>query len=348
MPEGFLGTSPSFKGGRNYARELQKTITTQGMLAPGQEEIESRLAPFATARTLGNLQDFLLGTGEMSMPTYHYTPPVKPDDDDGSFFDDFFDPINQLTGGASMLFGGGSSDGNRGPGRKENWSTNGTFTRGPQRGFLSIFEDDIIPSQLRAQTSLREGDIRDVGNLGPQAREAMRRSNPQVAALLDMLDASAKEDLAAGTNVSGADLRRIQQHGRAGASARGMGLGPIDNFEEALNSLNYGKTQQDRARSFAGSVMAQNEGFYGDPFERILNRNASAGQGAQNQSSQALLASKVANFLNPESEYASGVYGSNAAGVQSAENSRASANSALVAGIMSMIGNAAGGAAGGI
>jgi hypothetical protein len=113
-----------------------------------------------------------------------------------------------------------------------------------------------------------------------------------------------------------------------------------------LNSLNYGKGQQDRARAFAGNVIGQEENFYGNPFQTILNRNATAGAGAQAQGAQSLIASKVANFLNPESEYAGNVYGSNAAGEQSAENSRASANSALVAGIMSMIGNAAGGAAG--
>ena len=346
---GLFDITPSFSGRRGYSKELYRTFEAQNNIAPIRLDAERKLQPFQTAQNLVNLDQFLTGTPEMEIPSYTYVPAVyrKKKEDDGGFFSNFFDPVNQLTGGGSMLMGGLFGGGGKGKelAQKAYWKPNGTTRRAAQRGFLDIYNNAIIPAMTEAQTKMRTADIADVQNLSPAMREALRTANPDAARLLDELDRQAQGDLQAGAALNASELRNIQQAMRAGQSARGMGFGPADNFQEALQSLNYGRGLQQQRRAFAGDVLAQLQGFYGNPFERVLGRNSTAGQ-APGVGGQGIQASRLQNYINPESAYAQDVNSWNAQAQQMIANAGAENNAALLGGIISAVGNIAGGAAG--
>jgi hypothetical protein len=352
--------NPGFTGKRGYAKELYKTFKTQQGLAPLRIQEEAKLQPYMTAQNLVNLDQFLTGTPEMDIPQYAYEPAVyRKTEKKGGLFSGGNLLAGVLSGGASMvpdiigsktgngftsgdLFGGGGGSG-RELVRRERWTPNGTVRRGAQRGFLDIYNNAIIPTLTEAQTKMRTADISDVKNLSPEMRAALRASNPAAAALLDELEGQAQGDLAAGASLNPSELRNIQQAARMGQSARGMGSGPIDNFEEALKSLNYGRALQNDRRGFAGDVINQSQAFYGNPFQNILNRNSTAGQ-AGGIAGQGLGGSRLGNYINPESQYASDINSWNAQAQQMVTNAGAENNAAMISGIMSMFGNIGGGA----
>jgi hypothetical protein len=151
-----------------------------------------------------------------------------------------------------------------------------TFDTPASRGLLDLYEKDISPTMQRIAsanaTATRTADIGDVATLGPQAREALRVSNPEAAALLDKLYGTAMSDLNEGANLNDSEMRLAQQATRAGQSARGMGFGQGDAFAESLNALNYGRGLQQERKANAYQALGGLESFYGDVFNRVLGR----------------------------------------------------------------------------
>ncbi len=254
--------------------------------------------------------------------------------------------LMNILDGSSALFG----DDDKKTLKKGRYIPYGTGVRPAQRGFLDLYSNEIMPvvdeTTARSASYQREHDVADVQKLSPAMREALRKANPEAAALLDELDRQAMGDLELGASLNPSETRNIQQALRAGQSARGMGVGPLDNFQEALTSLDYGRGLQDSRRGFARQTVDDLSSFYTNPFETILargNNNAALGLGQANQS---LMNSAVSNLFNPESSYAGDVYGSNfnysAAKHINSENNQ----NALIAAGISSVGGMAGGAMG--
>lgn len=145
------------------------------------------------------------------------------------------------------------------------------------RGLLDIYEKEIAPAMQRTATSNRTADINDVATLGPKMREALRASSPEIATLLDKLYGSATSDLELGASLNPSESRNISNAVRSGQAARGMGLGPNDNFNEALTSLNYGRGLQEQRRGNASQAVGLLESFYGDPQGRVLGTGTGTG-----------------------------------------------------------------------
>lgn len=160
-----------------------------------------------------------------------------------------------------------------------------TTTMAPSRGLLDIYERDLAPMMSRTGTAAasaqRAGDVADFANLGGSARSAIQQTNPGGARLLDELTGQASSDLALGASLNPSELRNIQQATRAGQAARGMSMGPRETFDEALNSLNYGRGLQNERRGFASSLVGQNQAMYQEPIMAILGRPSGAGAQAQ-------------------------------------------------------------------
>jgi hypothetical protein len=327
-----------------YGQQLFKNLQAQIHLAPELLAANAQVQPGYTALDLQNLNQFLLGTPEQSMQQYAWQTPVfsnpqarggrsggsllsgpgglpfLPGGGDGGFpglpglpfgggggFPGL--PGLPFGGGGGDLFGGlfGGDDKPKRrlitPGR---WVPRGTTRLGPQRGFLSIYNEDIMPALQRARSGARAADIADVQELGPEMREALRVANPEAAALLDELFGQSELDLGLGATLNPSEYRNISQAIAAGQMERGMGYGPGDNFEQALASLDYGRGLQRERRAFAGNTLAQLEEFYGNPFERILARSdGNAGLGV---AGAGLGASKQENLFNPESDYAGSIF----------------------------------------
>jgi hypothetical protein len=81
--------------------------------------------------------------------------------------------------------------------------------------------------------------------------QALREADPEAAALMDSLMASASEELALDNQLDPNQTRLVEQAGRASAAARGMGFGPSDAFAETLAKLGVGEQMRDKRRSNA-------------------------------------------------------------------------------------------------
>jgi hypothetical protein len=346
--------TPELAPSLNYGKHTNKVLDAQIKLAPALYQANEIYQPLYTALNLQNLEGFLLGTPEMSYDTFSYSPArtVGGGGGGGGFLESLappgspesfgFNPFSFGGGGGGMfggLFGDDDDDERRIPAK---WNRTGTATRGAQRGFLSIFEEDIMPSVARAQSTQRAADIADVAKLGPEARAALRIANPDAAALLDEMFEQAQGDLGAGAMLTPAQERMMRQYVRGGQAARGVGFSEGDTFQEALTSLDYGRGLERDRRAYAGNVLDQLEAFYGDPFAAILNRSSqSAAQGLLGQGNAS---SRMPSLFNPESSLAGEFAMQNQNQIQSRNNAEASNNAAIISGLMSMAGSAAGAA----
>lgn len=240
------------------------------------------------------------------------------------------------------LFGGGDDKKKKIP--KKIWQSR-EVSYGPQRGFLDMLENDINPALLRLDTAQRESDIGDIATLGPKAREALRLANPDNAALLDQLNEQANSELALGAQLDPSMRREVEQGVRAGQSARGMGFGNSDLFEELMATGSRGEAMRDKRRGFASQLLGLNQAIYGDPFQQILGRPSGAGA-ASGIFGQASGLQAGPSLFNPESSYMQDLFNTNlnmkASGAISSANNK---NAILAAGI-SALGGAAGGALG--
>ena len=260
---------------------------------------------------------------------------------------DTVDPISGMQG-LMGLFGDDEKKAKARLLQRGQYVKTGTGRRAAQRGFLDIYNESIIPEMLKARTQQRSGDISDIQNLSPAAREALRTSNPQAAQLLDQLYGDATRDLSLGAQLNQSETRNISNAVRGGQAARGMGMGPRDNFDEALTSLDYGRGLQADRRSFAGATSGLLDNFYGRSLNAILGRDISGAAGGLAGMGQGggMAGGALSSFMNPESQYSYGINDFNANSQQSANNIAAQNNAAMLSGIMNMVGQMGGGAMG--
>lgn len=81
--------------------------------------------------------------------------------------------------------------------------------------------------------------------------QGLRLADPTSAALLDSLTSTATNELALDNQLDPAQLRLVEQSGRASAAARGMGFGPSDAFAETFAKVGAGETLRDKRRANA-------------------------------------------------------------------------------------------------
>ena len=162
-------------------------------------------------------------------------------------------------------------------------------TQGGQAGVLDMLTraQPKIDELTRKSTAYqREGDVRDVEELGGRATAAFRES-AGTTGILDKLKAEAEEGLSG--DILNPRLRReFQQSVRAGQSARGKGYGIGDIAEESAFTAMQAQQLQQEDRRFAQSVVGTLQATSVDPFMAILGRPGqamAAGAGAFGQAS---------------------------------------------------------------
>lgn len=218
-------------------------------------------------------------------------------------------------------------------------------------GSMGLFENYIAPGISRAQAagnrSQREADVADVEALGGRATAAIRSANPQQAALLDMMNQMAREELAQGSGMDAGMRREVTQGVRAGQAARGLGVGTSDLFEESMATGEAGQRLKGRRQAFASQVAGMNQAAVGDPFMAVVGRQSMTTPWAQNQMSGDRSAA-AANQPNsdPFSAYASDLYNTNYNAAWSNVFNQRNVDAARDAAMMQMIGSIVGGASG--
>lgn len=212
---------------------------------------------------------------------------------------------------------------------------------------LALYRDQIAPTmgevEAAARSRSRAGDIADIARLGPQAREAMRTAAPEQTQIADILARNATSGLLAGSQLTPEQQRMAQQQARMASSARGMAQGPQAAFQEALRSQLMGAgIQQQRQQQAMGALQA-GQGVYGDVFQQVLGRPSQAFAGSQGFLGQAQ-GFNPGQLFQPESAYASNIYGGNQQAQMAANAAGASATSGLLGGLFGGLGAIGGGA----
>jgi hypothetical protein len=156
----------------------------------------------------------------------------------------------------------------------------------------------------RASTlAQRQGDLADVQNMGPEAIAAFKAANPELAALLEESNRQAMEGLKAGSSLTGSEAREVQQYVRGGQSARGLGMGPSDVYQEAMSLGSAGAARQAQRRAYASEVMGQQMNVANVPFMQLLGRNVVAPQIAAQGAGQAMQGADARVQTDPYTSY---------------------------------------------
>jgi hypothetical protein len=184
-----------------------------------------------------------------------------------------------------------------------------------------------------ARSASRAGDIADIASLGPQARAAIRASNPDQAAMIDRMTAQANSGLAAGSNLTPEQQNMVTQQLRSGSAARGLANQPSGAMQESVRSQMMGAGLQQQRSQQAMQAIGASQGMYGDVFQQILGRPSQAfgATGAMTGQAQGF---NPGQLFNPESQYAANLIGANqqqnlAASTSSAANMTALAGAGI-------------------
>ena len=228
-----------------------------------------------------------------------------------------------------------------------------------QEGILDIYKR-VMPvlsqtesDAARAQTDSRLGTLEGYGQ---RATDALLNSDSRKAELSNQLIDIANRDLKLGYSISQPMAREIAQRLRGAQAARGMAMSPTSAIDEAkIMGLESERLFQNRV-SRAQNILGQRQGLTGDPMLMLTGQPSAAFAAMPAYSGGAQgMGQGPSGFFNPESAYASQMYGQNYQGAlqnqalqtQAAMQS-AQAKSAMIGGIMGGIGSLAGGAFTGI
>ena len=190
------------------------------------------------------------------------------------------------------------------------------FTGRPEFGGMAQYGADIAEYGAGRQ---RAADIRDVGKYGAQATRALREADPlsnmmlgrmagiagqemggaaqgRYRGLLGEMGGQAREDLAAGDDLTARGRRQAIQESRRASEARGRQFDPLAavNELEALESARTARRLERRgfagqmmqseaarrgeARGYGQQVLGASRAMAADPFMAILGRPSGAGQ----------------------------------------------------------------------
>ena len=214
---------------------------------------------------------------------------------------------------------------------------------------MGIYEKDIAPklSSIEADSyrKQREADLTTVEDLGGRATEALLGADPRKKAISDLLMQQAQEELEAGASLDPSLRREVQQSYRQGATARGMAYNPSSAAEEAYFTGVRAEELRRRRQQAAMGILGQRQQLTGDPFMQILGRpSAVAGQmGGFGGQGLGIGSSSGPRVINPESQYAADVYGTNYQGALATEAAGAQMRGAMVGGLASGLGSLGGG-----
>lgn len=216
-----------------------------------------------------------------------------------------------------------------------------------RKGLIALYEDmvpRISAADQKASSAQRAADINDVLTLGPEMQAAIKAANPEQWALIQDLNQQAAEELAAGRTLTPSMRAEIADYVRGGQSARGMGMGNSDLFEEAFTLGSAGQQLQDRRRAFAGGVVDLNQRVSADPLMAILGRPSRATSDAQGftGAGQSFAKSIGPSIFNPESQYAADINQGNYEGELAARTATANSRAGLIGGALGALGSLGG------
>lgn len=220
---------------------------------------------------------------------------------------------------------------------------------GGNDGLVSQYEK--LQPRLTAleQASLldsRKGDINAVRELGPEAINALKATNPEAFALLSKMTSMASDDLNAGVGLSDAEQRQVNQAVRGGQAARGLALGPAEVYQEAVATNEAGNMRRQQRLANATQAIQLNQALMGDPFLQILGRPSNTFSQTQTLTGQGQSMDLGPDLFNPESQYGADLNNVNYQGNLAARTATSSNRAGLFGGLLGAFGKLGGAAIG--
>ena len=257
---------------RNLYAETSDELKAKADLAPRVYATEAEFSPKYTALELEGLEQSLLGT-KAGTKQLDYTEVVTK----------YRDPV---TGALSDSPRKTSQPGANNRTTTYNWeavqvpvSRTRTVATPAQKGIVDIGEEiagriaQVDSKNLSAQ---READIADVGRLGGLSLAAQQNADPRTAKLIEDLTTEASDELGMGYDMPPAMMRLAQQSVRARGQGTLGNIGPSGDLREAIGVSKFAQDLRQQRRDNATRTVALRQGTYGDSFNRVLGRSASA------------------------------------------------------------------------
>lgn len=219
---------------------------------------------------------------------------------------------------------------------------------GGKPGYLSLYENDVVPTITRAttaaNTALRTSNRNDLSTLGPDVLAAIKAANPGQTGLMDKLTSDAQVGLDAGSQLTGDQFRTVNNAVNASNATRGVAYGPAASYAQVLANSGYGDQQYQQRHDNATQVAGLNNDYYTKQILNILGMDSTAPNAGQPLTSTgAQFATNAGPTLFSSSDSTSLF---NAIFNQNAANSIASKNNqtALIGAGIGAIGSLGGGA----
>lgn len=263
---------------RNLYAETSDELNAKADLAPRVYATEAEFAPRYTALELQGIEQSLLGTKAGTREEQYtdivtkYRNPITGELSDSPRTDRAPDSPNGFKNGqrtAPVVW-----EQIRVP-----VAASRTIQTPAQKGIVDIGEEigqriaKLDSSSLSAQ---READIGDVSRLGGLSLAAQQNADPRTARLIESLTTEASDELGMGYDMSPAQMRLAQQ------TVRSRGQGTINNtgrsgdLREAIGVSKFAQDLRDKRKQFAVGAVGLRQSVYGDSFNRVLGRPASA------------------------------------------------------------------------
>jgi hypothetical protein len=178
---------------------------------------------------------------------------------------------------------------------------------GPAYGTRTVTQNaqpGLVDIMARLNSATRAANVNDLSTMGPGALEALKASNPDMAALMDRLNSQANDELTAGSGLTPDEQRLMQQATRASWAARGLDGTNASASDEVLRQYALGQQLLRQRQQFAQGVVGQDQQAYQDPILALLTQSGN-GTSAQAQGMM------PGNLFNPESPFAGNIASAN-------------------------------------
>jgi len=166
-----------------------------------------------------------------------------------------------------------------------NQTAMGQLYRPDQISSQNVAADQVTGSRVANVGNMQAAQAGPVQNIRASAAERGLMNEARGNGLLGQLENQASNDLALGRSLSAEQSRDAIQAARAGAAARGLGVGNSAMAAELLNRDRFATARQNERRAFASGVLGQGAGIrqaanqaYMGRMEGNVGRQQQAGQ----------------------------------------------------------------------
>ena len=218
-----------------------------------------------------------------------------------------------------------------------------------QMGALDIYGQRVLPSITAANdaanTTARTALNNDLTNLGPGMTAGIQALNPSQTNIYNTLATQAQQGLAAGNQMTPAQLAQLNNSIRSSQGARGMSYGPAASYSEVMANSAYGDQLQQQRQQAAGAVADMGNRYYTLPgIQALTGTSGASGQAQSFFGSGANTTQGTGNTFNELGGYASDLFNTNYNGQAAANISGANAQNGMwgnIAGLGGALGSAA-------